>query len=118
MYAMQHYIETANAMLQQCRAKVLASFTYPVLDIRSAGAFAGVRWLSEYDPWLAYAEDPWRSVMQSIEAMLFQQTSRMHLQAKVETHRHFEFYNLRLGHVLHFKDFNPKPVDAYGLCHA
>jgi nucleoside-diphosphate-sugar epimerase len=57
---------------------------------------------TEYDPWIAYhGDDPWRLLLQSVEATLFQQTSRFNRAAATETHERFEMYCLRLGHVLY-----------------
>jgi len=110
----ERLIAPSLAMLQQCRVSgmryILCSSAraYGQQETTSGNGY------SEYDPWMSDGYDQWRAIIQSVDASIWQQTSFASLQAKVETHANFEYYCLRLGHLLH-TNMTEKPLDANPL---
>lgn len=115
----ERFIAPSHAMVQQCRL-MGARFIY-CSSARVYGqqeSLAHGAGYSEYDPWLAFGDDQWRAVLQSLEASLWQQVSPMSLQARAETHINFEYYCLRFGHLLHGGNaFATSSPDAFSLDH-
>ena len=114
----ERFIAPTHAMIQQCR--VVGSRYIYCGSARVYGqqeSLANRLAYTEFDPWLANCEDPWRAICQAVEASLWQQVSNYNFQAKAETHANFECYCLRFGHILSLHDLNNRPVDAYSLRH-
>lgn len=114
--AMERYIAPSHAMITQTRRRG-GRYIY-CGSARVYGQqeeLVGRSGYSEYDPWMAFSDDPWRAVCQSMEASLWQQVSPQNFQAKYETEVGFEAYCLRFGHILFKKHPDDRPLDAYTL---
>lgn len=115
----ERFITPSHAMVQQCRL-IGARFIH-CSSARVYGqqeSLADNESYSEYDPWLAFGDDQWRAVLQSLEASLWQQISPLSLQARAETHPNFEYYCLRFGHLLDGRAITTEgALDAFSLDH-